>query len=74
MCLSNSLLRRKRVIVNEHSSCRPAVVENVSSASFKVKLDEDNVAGVHLPIFKQFSDVSNVRMYLPNLLILDLVE
>jgi len=32
------------------------VLEGVSSATFKVKLDEDNVAGVHLPIFKQFHE------------------
>jgi V-type H+-transporting ATPase subunit D len=37
-----------------------SVVENVTQATFKVKLDEDNVAGVHLPIFKNYADVSNL--------------
>jgi hypothetical protein len=31
-------------------------LENVSTASFKVKLATDNVAGVHLPVFTQYGD------------------
>jgi hypothetical protein len=38
-----------------------SVIENVTQATFKVKLDEDNVAGVHLPIFKNYADISNLR-------------
>jgi V-type H+-transporting ATPase subunit D len=38
----------------------PTVIEGVKQATYKVKLEEDNVAGVHLPIFKQYADVSNV--------------
>jgi len=37
-----------------------SVIENVTQATFKVKLDEDNVAGVHLPIFKNYADISNL--------------
>jgi V-type H+-transporting ATPase subunit D len=36
------------------------VIENVSQATFRVKLDEDNVAGVHLPIFKNYADISTL--------------
>jgi len=36
------------------------VLEGVSNATFKVKMDEDNVAGVHLPIFKQFHEGGNI--------------
>jgi len=45
----------------------PSVVENVQQASFKVKLDQDNVAGVHLPIFKQYADLSNLPQELTGL-------
>jgi hypothetical protein len=41
-----------------------SVIENVTQATFKVKLDEDNVAGVHLPIFKNYADISNLRTLL----------
>ena len=41
--------------------CSTSVIENVTQATFKVKLDEDNVAGVHLPIFKNYADISNLR-------------
>jgi len=34
----------------------PAVLENVSTAHFKIKMTSDNVAGVHLPIFKKTTD------------------
>lgn len=37
-----------------------SVLEGVTSATFKVKMDEDNVAGVHLPIFKQFHEGGNI--------------
>jgi len=32
------------------------VLENVSTASFKLKLGSDNVAGVHLPTFEQINE------------------
>jgi len=34
----------------------PSVLENVGQATFKIKMTSDNVAGVHLPIFKQIGD------------------
>lgn len=33
----------------------PTVIESCSSATFKVQLDADNVAGVKLPIFKKYN-------------------
>lgn len=32
------------------------VIENVGNANFRLKLGSDNVAGVHLPTFEQFSE------------------
>lgn len=34
----------------------PAVIENVDSAAYKVRMDDENVAGVHLPLFKELLD------------------
>ncbi|KAL6053155.1 V-type proton ATPase subunit D [Balamuthia mandrillaris] len=38
----------------------PSVLENVSAATYRVKMGEDNVAGVHLPIFKQYHEGGNI--------------
>lgn len=40
---------------------RSVVLENVGSASYKLKLSTDNVAGVHLPNFEQYDDNSKLR-------------
>eukprot|EP01087_Luapelamoeba_hula_P020069 TRINITY_DN676_c0_g1_i1.p1 TRINITY_DN676_c0_g1~~TRINITY_DN676_c0_g1_i1.p1 ORF type:complete len:254 (-),score=62.86 TRINITY_DN676_c0_g1_i1:129-890(-) len=37
-----------------------AVQESVKDATFKVRMDEDNVAGVHLPLFKRYEDNTNI--------------
>jgi V-type H+-transporting ATPase subunit D len=36
------------------------VFEAVKTATFRVKMDEDNVAGVHLPQFKKFNEGQNI--------------
>lgn len=36
----------------------PIVLENVKQATFKVRLETENVAGVQLPIFRKFGDLS----------------
>jgi len=36
------------------------VFEAVKTATFRVKMDEDNVAGVHLPLFKKFHEGGNI--------------
>lgn len=36
------------------------VLENVATASFKLKLGNDNVAGVQLPVFEQLNDTSKL--------------
>jgi len=43
------------------------LLENVGMASFKLKLTSDNVAGVHLPNFEQFSDTSKLPVELHGL-------
>jgi len=37
-----------------------AVLEGVSEATYKIKIEEDNVAGVHLPVFKRYQDNTNI--------------
>lgn len=34
----------------------PTIVENVDKASMRLRLDSDNVAGVHLPVFKAMTE------------------
>ncbi len=34
----------------------PTIIENVEKASLKLRLDSDNVAGVHLPNFKLLNE------------------
>eukprot|EP01090_Pellita_catalonica_P011947 TRINITY_DN2488_c0_g1_i2.p1 TRINITY_DN2488_c0_g1~~TRINITY_DN2488_c0_g1_i2.p1 ORF type:complete len:268 (-),score=59.56 TRINITY_DN2488_c0_g1_i2:17-820(-) len=43
------------------------VIENVSTATFRVKISEDNVAGVLLPVFKQYHDGGNIPQELHGL-------
>jgi len=43
------------------------LLENVGSASYKLKLTSDNVAGVHLPNFEQYSDTSKLPVELHGL-------
>jgi len=43
------------------------VLENVGSASFKLKLGNDNVAGVQLPTFEQLNDTSKLPQELTGL-------
>ena len=40
----------------------PIVLENVKQATFKVRLETENVAGVQLPIFRKFGDLSQPSM------------
>eukprot|EP01114_Cavostelium_apophysatum_P016800 TRINITY_DN484_c0_g1_i1.p1 TRINITY_DN484_c0_g1~~TRINITY_DN484_c0_g1_i1.p1 ORF type:complete len:268 (+),score=75.56 TRINITY_DN484_c0_g1_i1:952-1755(+) len=42
------------------SNITTTVLENVGQASFKLKLENDNVAGVQLPRFQQMNDASKV--------------
>lgn len=37
-------------------SVRQTVLHNVGTATLKLRMDSDNVAGVHLPNFKVFGD------------------
>jgi len=45
----------------------PTVVENCSTATFKLRMATDNVAGVKLPIFKRLGDGSQVPQELTGL-------
>jgi len=36
------------------------ILENISQAAFKLKLTSDNVAGIHLPVFENYSDTSKL--------------
>jgi len=49
------------------SDITTTVVENVKSASYKLKLGNDNVAGVQLPNFGQLSDTSKLPQELTGL-------
>lgn len=35
------------------------VIENCSTANFKVEIAEENVAGVKLPVFRRYGDTSS---------------
>lgn len=37
----------------------PTIVENVDKAGVRLRLDSDNVAGVHLPVFKPMAEGSH---------------
>lgn len=58
-----SLTRTKFVL----SDISTTVLENVGQASFKLKLGNDNVAGVQLPNFSQLSDTSKMPAELTGL-------
>jgi len=49
------------------SNIATTVLENVGTASFKLKLGNDNVAGVQLPNFDQLSDQSKIPQELTGL-------
>jgi len=49
------------------SDITSTVLESVSTASFKLKLRNDNVAGVQLPVFEQLHDSSKLPQELTGL-------
>lgn len=40
-------------LILQHST---SVLENVAQATYRVKLDNDNVAGVQLPVFNTYGE------------------
>jgi hypothetical protein len=44
---------------------RSTILENIDKASYKLRLDTDNVAGVHLPVFKSFTEGSQSGIVAP---------
>eukprot|EP01096_Ripella_sp_DP13-Kostka_P004415 TRINITY_DN1663_c0_g1_i1.p1 TRINITY_DN1663_c0_g1~~TRINITY_DN1663_c0_g1_i1.p1 ORF type:complete len:271 (-),score=156.44 TRINITY_DN1663_c0_g1_i1:66-842(-) len=45
----------------------PTIIENVQRASYKLRLESENVAGVKLPIFKQLTEASGLNQELTGL-------
>jgi vacuolar-type H+-ATPase subunit D/Vma8 len=63
LCLPVSELAAAAAAADHCVLDRPIVLENVKAATFKVRLEAENVAGVQLPIFKKFGDLSQPSMF-----------
>ena len=48
-----------KLTVNDCFYVSTTVIENCSTANFKVEMAEENVAGVKLPVFRRFGDIES---------------